>query len=217
MIDLRYRRVLAAFVLAALLAGCQSLQYQALETFGIEKREILAERVEEAQDAQGDAGEQFQTTLERFQAVVAFDGGNLEKLYNRLNGEYEDSVDEAATVRQRIEAVEDVAGDLFAEWESELERYSSADLRRQSRDLLGDTRARYREMIAAMRQAERAMEPVLQAFEDQVLFLKHNLNAMAIESIKGELATIQDETAELIASMQASIAEADRFLEALRG
>lgn len=217
MIDLRSRRVLAAFVLVALLAGCQSLQYQALETFGIEKREILADRVEEAQDAQGDAGEQFQTTLERFQAVVAFDGGNLEKLYSRLNGEYEDSVDEAANVRQRIDAVEDVAGDLFEEWESELERYSSADLRRQSRDLLGDTRARYRQMIAAMRQAERAMEPVLQAFEDQVLFLKHNLNAMAIESIKGELATIQDDTAELIASMQASIAEADRFLEALRG
>ena len=63
------------------LAACQTIQYQALEAVGIEKRNILASRVEAASEAQDEAGEQFETTLERFRAVVEFDGGDLERAY----------------------------------------------------------------------------------------------------------------------------------------
>jgi len=199
-----------------MLAGCQTVQYKTLEAFGVEKRDMLANRVEDARDAQKDAGEQFETTLERFRSVVNFDGGDLEKVYNRLSREYDRSVDDAERVRSRIKSIEQVSGDLFAEWERELEQYSSADLRRKSRDMLVETQGRYRDMITKMRAAEQAMDPVLAAFQDQVLFLKHNLNAMAIESIQGELATIEDETQALVAAMQDSIAEADRFLASLK-
>ena len=36
-----------------------------------------------------------------------------------------------------------------------------------------------------MRLAESRIEPVLKSFRDQVLFLKHNLNAKAIASLRG--------------------------------
>ena len=39
------------------------------------------------------------------------------------------------------------------------------------------TRARYDQMIGAMKRAEGKLEPALQPLRDQVLFLKHNLNA----------------------------------------
>jgi len=198
------------------LAGCQSMVYKAWETVGVEKRDLLVDRVEDARDAQADAGEQFQTTLEQFRSVVEFDGGDLEKLYNRLNGEYEDSVTRAERVRERIAAVEDVAGALFREWEGELEQYSSAELRNQSRRMLDQTRTRYRDMLAAMQRAERSIQPVLDSFQDQVLFLKHNLNARAVASIRSELTTIERETADLLAAMQSSIAEADAFIESLQ-
>jgi len=213
------RKILRGTIVIALgwmLAGCQTVQYKTLEAFGVEKRDMLANRVEDARDAQKDAGEQFETTLERFRSVVNFDGGDLEKVYNRLSREYDRSVDDAERVRSRIKSIEQVSGDLFAEWERELEQYSSADLRRKSRDMLVETQGRYRDMITKMRAAEQAMDPVLAAFQDQVLFLKHNLNAMAIESIQGELATIEDETQALVAAMQDSIAEADRFLASLK-
>jgi len=198
------------------LAGCQTIQYRALEAVGIEKRGILASRVEAASDAQDEAGEQFATTLEQFRSVVEFDGGDLERAYRRLNREYERSVDRAGAVSERIEAVESVAGDLFDEWESELERYSSADLKARSADLLEQTRTRYGNMIRAMRRAERSIEPVLQSFEDQVLFLKHNLNSMAVNAIRNELGEIETETETLLAAMRDSIAEADRFIESLQ-
>src|SRR6056297_930911 len=209
------RPILVAVLLLAL-AACQTLQYEALEAVGIEKRGILEARVEAASEAQDEAGEQFETTLERFRSVVEFDGGDLERAYRRLNREYERSVNRAETVSECIEAVESVAEDLFAEWEEELERYSSADLRARSRELLEQTRTRYASMIRAMRRAERTIDPVLQAFEDQVLFLKHNLNSMAVDAIRGELGEIEAETENLLAAMRESIAEADRFIETLK-
>lgn len=198
------------------LVGCQTIQYEALEAVGIEKRGILESRVEAASEAQDEAGEQFETTLERFRSVVEFDGGDLERAYRRLNREYERSVDRAEAVTERIAAVERVAEDLFDEWEKELERYSSADLRARSRELLEQTRTRYGSMVRAMRRAERTIDPVLQAFEDQVLFLKHNLNSMAVDAIRGELGKIESETENLLAAMRDSIEEADRFIETLK-
>lgn len=208
-------RILTLVSLSILLVACQTIQYQALEAVGIEKRGILEARVEAASEAQDEAGEQFETTLERFRSVVEFDGGDLERAYRRLNREYERSVDRAGAVTERIEAVESVAEDLFAEWEQELESYSSADLRARSGELLEQTRTRYGSMITAMRRAEATIDPVLQTFEDQVLFLKHNLNSMAVDAIRGELGQIEAETESLLTAMRDSIAEADRFIETL--
>jgi ElaB/YqjD/DUF883 family membrane-anchored ribosome-binding protein len=186
-----------------------------MESIGIEKRDILVDRVEEARDAQDSASEQFASALEQFRATVNFDGGDLEEIYDRLNSEYEDSTAEADDVSERIDAVESVAEDLFKEWELELEQYSRADMRKNSAALLKDTRSRYTRLMASMRRAERSMEPVLEAFQDQVLFLKHNLNARAIGSLRNELDSIERDTAKLIAQMQKAIAEANAFIDSM--
>ncbi len=199
----------------ALLGACSSAYYKTMEGLGIEKRDILVDRVEEARDSQDEASEQFASALDQFRSVVNFDGGDLEEVYDRLNAEYEGSAAEAEEVSERINAVEDVAGDLFKEWEQELEQYSRADMRRNSAALLNDTRKRYKQLMATMRRAERSMEPVLEAFQDQVLYLKHNLNARAIGALRNELDTIERDTANLIKQMQKAIAEANAFIDSM--
>jgi len=202
------------FILTFMVA-CSSAYYKTMEGLGIEKRDILVDRVEDARDAQDSASEQFASALEQFRATVNFDGGDLEKTYDRLNTEYDHSVAEAEEVSERINSVEDVAEDLFKEWEQELEQYSRADLRRSSASLLNDTRKRYSQLMATMRRAERSMDPVLDAFHDQVLYLKHNLNARAIGALRNELDSIERDTANLIAQMQKAIAEANAFIESM--
>ena len=59
------------------------------------------------------------------------------------------------------------------------------------------------------------MDPVLVAFHDQVLFLKHNLNARAISSLQTELVSVEAEVDALIRDMEASIKEADAFINAM--
>lgn len=199
-------------VFLLLTAGCSSAYYNTLEQFGIHKREILVDRVSEARESQVETKEQFVSALEKFRSVVEFDGGELEKRYESLNRELERSEAKAAEVGDRIDAIEDVATALFREWEDELSQYSSATLRQQSERQLRDTQNRYEDMLIVMRRAEARVQPVLNPFRDQVLWLKHNLNAQAIASLQGEVSIIEADVASLIKDLEAAIAAADEFV-----
>jgi hypothetical protein len=204
-----------ALAIVITLSGCQTAYYETMEKFGVHKREILVDRIEEARDDQEATKEQFQSALEQFSAVTQFDGGNLEAHYKRLNKELERSEASAKEVSASIDGVEDVATALFAEWETELSQYSNGELRRQSSTQLSETKVRYQKLLRAMRNAEAKIEPVLVPFRDQVLFLKHNLNARAIASLQNELNGIQTDVSALIQEMERSIDEANTFIKSL--
>ncbi len=207
------RPIFAALLLS--LTACSSMYYGALESAGIPKRELMVHRVEKARDTQEETKEQFKTALEQFTAVTNFDGGDLEVVYNQLNDEYEASVDQAETVRKRIDDIKDVSTALFEEWEEEIEEFSSASLKRSSKTQLSETKRQYRQLINAMESAESKLDPVLTVFKDQVLYLKHNLNARAISSLKNELSGIQSDVSSLIDAMESSIDEANNFINSM--
>lgn len=203
----------AAGIIILTLAGCQSAYYKTMETFGVHKRDILVDNVKEARDAQNEAKEQFASALEEFSSVVNFQGGELEKKYKTLNAEYERCKSKSDAVSGRIDDVKRVAKALFAEWEKELDKYKSESLRSASQAKLVSTQQQYDKLVAAMEKAESKIQPVLDAFGDQVLFLKHNLNAQAVASLQGELTTIEGEVGTLIREMEKSINEADVFIQ----
>jgi SMC interacting uncharacterized protein involved in chromosome segregation len=208
----------AAVVSVVLLfaAGCNSLYYGTMEKFGKYKRDILVDRVKDARDAQQQTKEQFASALEKFRSVVNVEGGKLQEKYDQLKSELDKSESKASAVRKRINDVEDVAGALFDEWEKELGQYKNSELKAASKKKLEQTRQRYAQLIGSMKQAESKIEPVLSAFRDQVLFLKHNLNAQAIASLQSELGTMEADIGRLIAEMEKSIAEADSFVKTMQ-
>ena len=195
-----------------LLAACSTLSYGGLEKIGIPKRDVMVYRVEKAKDTQEETKEQFKSALEQFTAVTNFKGGDLEAIYNTLNSEYEASFEKAEEVNERIADIEDVAEALFVEWEEEITQYSNSSLQRNSQQKLNATKSHYRKLITSMKKAESKIDPVLRVFKDQVMFLKHNLNARAITSLKGELTTIKSDVSSLITSMEKSINEANAFI-----
>lgn len=67
-----------------------------------------------------------------------------------------------------------------------------------------------------MRKAEKTVHPVLETLRDQVIYLKHNLNARAISALKGELNTINSDVNKLIVDMQKSIDEANLFIDRIK-
>lgn len=213
----------STLLVCILLSGvsCKSVYdaayYRTLEAFGQEKRDILVNRVDDARESQEDAKEQFSSALERFTVLMNFDGGDLERVYDELNTEFERSETRAKRVRDRIEEVQDVANALFDEWEEELDQYTDPKLRRSSEQQLDDTRDRFEQMDRVMNRAADKMDPVLDAFRDQVLFLKHNLNARAIASLEDTAAELQSDVASLIRDMEASINEATSFIEEIQG
>lgn len=196
-------------------AGCQSVYYEAMEMVGSEKRDLLRSELVGMVSDQEDAEEAFADALTRIKGLTGFDGGDLEDEYDRLKDAYEDAESAVGEIDGRTDEIETVAADLFAEWEQEIGEMQSANLKGKSRKKLRETRARYDRMHATLIETRGSMDPVLAVLKDHVLFLKHNLNAAAIGSLGTEMASIESEIEDLKRSIQQSISEAQRFLEAM--
>lgn len=210
------RYLLLILPLCISLFGCQSAYYSAMEKVGVHKRDILADRVEEAQESQQDAQQQFKSALEQFSSLIKFDGGDLQRVYQATDKEYQACNAAAEEVTKRIDSIEAVADDLFAEWQDELDLYNNKKLKQDSANKLTDTKRQYKSLLKSMRIAEKSMQPVLSSLRDNTLYLKHNLNAKAIGALQGEFNSVQRDINQLIDNMNTAIAESEQFVRALK-
>ncbi len=199
-----------------ILGGCKSMYYGTMEKFGVHKREILVDRVKDARDTQNEAKKQFLTAMEQFKSVVNFKGGNLEKEYNKLNDTLKKSESKADEVHERISSVESVSKALFKEWNAEIKKYNSDALRKSSQEKYDLTKEKYNTLIESMKKAEGKLEPALIPLRDQVLFMKHNLNAKAIAGLSDELINVQTNVDELIRDIENAVTQADSFITSLQ-
>jgi hypothetical protein len=197
-------------------AGCSSTGIAVREMMGTAKREQLVDRVKEARDGQEAAKKQFESALAEFIAVTGATDAELETRYKQLKSSYDTSESRATTVRDRLKSVERVSEALFREWKEELKQYNSESLRAASQKQLDDTRGQYEKLISVMKTAAGKMDPVLAAFKDQVLFMKHNLNARAIASLEKTNTQLQSDINALIKDMEKSIAEANSFVQQMQ-
>jgi len=197
------------------LSGCQSAYYNAMEKVGIHKRDILVDRVESARDAQDEAQQEFKSALEELSSVINFDGGDIQSVYETLNDQYLSSKGAAEQVTAKIDKIEDVAQALFEEWEDEITQYKSAKFKQSSQSQLRQTKLSYAKLVRSMRRSEQKMAPVLTSLNDNVLFLKHNLNASAINAIGMEFKSLQQEIKVLVSEVNKSIAESNKFIDEL--
>jgi hypothetical protein len=193
----------------------RNVYYSARESIGDHKRDIVVYQVEHACTGLQETRDEFETALERFKTLINVHDTTLEHRYNQLNRQYQFCKAKSDAVSDRISAIEQVSEALFNEWERELEEYSNTALRNRSKQQLKLTRQNYARLIKSMRKAESKILPVLAVFKDQVLYLKHNLNAQAIAALQSEFVAIGIDISQLIQAMEHTIAEASLFVSAL--
>ena len=211
----RWVKHLFIMVFSLLLLGCQSAYYNTMEKMGYAKRDILVDRVEDASKTQSEVKEQFQSAYQAFNALLKLESSDLETRYETLNGSYEDSLAKAEELKDRIDAIESVADALFDEWEQELSQYKSASLKASSAKKLKITKTRYTNYLRSLKRAEAKVQPVLEVLNDQVLFLKHNLNAEKVSALKGEIRRFDSDVQVLVQEMDRSIRDAKNFIQGL--
>lgn len=208
-------RGLVLFAAAGLLGACESTYYSAMESVGYHKRDILVDRVEDAMESQEAAKAEFENAFEQFSSVVSVPPSELRDTYESLDDAFQDAEAKAGKVSDRIDDVESVADALFEEWREEIDLIGDKKLRASSLAQFRESQQQAADLIAAMRRAEARMAPVLATFRDYVLYLKHNLNAQAVASLKGELSGVEADVSSLIREMEASISEARAFVTAM--
>jgi len=209
------RHALAISLLILIFSSCQTTYYTVWEKLGKEKRHLLKDQVEKARSEQEKASEEFTDALTQVKEIYGFEGGDLEDFYNKLNSDYKSCEKRADAVSERIDKVDQVANDLFVEWEKEIDEMANAKFKSNSRQSLRTAKQRYARLNTAMTKAESRMQPVLTQLRDYVLYLKHNLNAQAVGALKKEVDDIEIEVKTLIEEISRSIKEADSFLETL--
>lgn len=193
----------------------RDVYYRTRESLGEHKRDIVVYEVNQACINLQETRDQFEDALQRFKTVITVQNSSLENKYNLLKRQYEVCQTKAESVSNRIRAIENVSEALFNEWELELDHYTNRLLRTNSRQQLKVSKQRYVRLIRTLNRAEDRMKPVLSAFKDQVLFLKHNLNAQAIAAIQHEFVEIGMDISQLIRIMEIIIAEASEFIASL--
>ncbi len=196
--------------------GLSQLYYKSREAIlGHHKRDIVVSHVGQACMALEDSKEQFEDSLQKFKTILGMPDLSLEYRYQQLNMQYQFCQSKTEEVGYRISSIEDVTNALFNEWEEELALYNNRSLRSKSRQQLEKSRRQYKRLLTALKQAEAKIQPVLTAFHDQVLFLKHNLNAQAIAALQHEFMEISVDIGKLITAMEKTINEASQFMSLL--
>ncbi len=203
-------------MVVVLSSGCQTLYNTTLEkVFGVEKRQIFKKSVEDVNAQQKKAQETFQDSITRLKELYNFKGGQLESVYNKLKSSFENAQSEADKVHERIQNMDGVAKSMFSEWDKEIKTYSNPVFAENSRKQYSETKSRYSVLIKSVRESEASMKPVLKQLSDHVMYLKHNLNASSIGTLKGESSAIESQIEGLVDGMNKSIAEADSFIRTL--
>lgn len=193
----------------------RTVYYSARESIGDHKREILVYQVGQTCTSLQETRDEFQSALEHFKDLACINESGAEHKYNLLNRQYLFCCSKSDTVSNRIKALEEVSEALFVEWENELNEYTNSVLRNSSKRRLKSARQNYTRLIKAIQKAENKIQPVLAAFKDQVLYLKHHLNARAIAALQHEFIEISVDISQLIQAMEHTILEASQFVSIL--
>ena len=173
------------------LTSCSTLYYNTWELLGKEKRDVLKMNMEDVDDQQKDVEEKVSDTLALIRKNYNFKEGKLEATYDRMKEDYEDAKSLADDYSEQVQKTIDIADDLFDEWEDEAKELSNANYRTTSLKQLRQTKASFKRSEKSMRRVENSLNKLLKSYNDQVVYLKHSLNAKAVGNLKAELSEIK--------------------------
>lgn len=210
------KSLLIMFTLATAVSSCSTIYYSFWETFGTEKRELLRDNIKKSNDLQEETQTELKSALDRVRSEYKFDEGELESTYDKLASDYDRITRRSESLTARIDKVEEIATDLFAEWKTEAGEISNKKYKRESLKKRDQTIAKFDVLLKSMRKVEASLKPFLVTFNDQVLFLKHNLNAKSLGAFRSEFNSIEKELNQLSQSIKKSSKEAEDFISELK-
>jgi hypothetical protein len=203
------------FFACTMLGSCQAMYFTTMEKLGVEKREILLDRLEEAHDKLQIAQVRFDGSLSAFREIVGGEEGNLQQNYDRYSDSYDKSEDAAADFYDTVASVQVVAGLMFDEWKRDSGEILDNNLRRASRENYTKATARYERTLRAFRRVEARMDPVLTTFRDHVLYLKLNLHPQALSTLRDNEKDVVDDLQELGQLIKNALKEGAELIEAM--
>lgn len=202
-----------ALVLILSSTGCNnSLGYDIQEAMGTPKRQVLLSRVQDTRDSMKETKKVFASAMLQFGSVYKESGSKLENKYVILKKEYDACNSKASSLRSQIANVKSIGQVLFQEWQKELDQFTNEQMRKLSEVKMQQTREKYVAMTDSMDRVSARMSPVMSSMSDQLLNIKHSLNALIVVSLEEELIQLRGQMDNLMAEIDASIENCNSFI-----
>ncbi|HZO08559.1 MAG TPA: DUF2959 family protein, partial [Myxococcota bacterium] len=125
----------------------------------------------------------------------------------------EQSEEQAEALQGSVRPMRKTADSVFARWTADLESFGNISLRTRSQERLEETRKRYDAILATAVSAQLAYNSYNSDLKDNALFLEHDFNATAVQSIAGELDGLRARGKELARRLDACAAACQAYVE----
>ncbi|MFT5286018.1 MAG: hypothetical protein ACI8TQ_002186 [Planctomycetota bacterium] len=206
--------VLSSLALAStlLLGSCQAMYLSAMETIGVDKREIMFERIEDASDAAVISSQRIDEAYQIYRGMIFEEAGDLYEAHDLLTFFLELCHDGAEDYQERIEKIQAVATPMFEEWKAESGEIHDDELRRKGRTNFTKAVTQYEQLMRAMRDVDADTTPLLNRFRDHVLFMKINLNTNAWDPLRKHDVDFANELSMLTRRMDVVQERIEKFL-----
>jgi len=202
-----------ALVLILSSQGCNnSLGYSFQEAMGTPKRQVLLSRVQDTRDSLKETKKTFASAMQQFGSVYKESGAKLENKYVILKKEYDTCNSKASELRGQIANVKSIGQVLFQEWQKELDQFTNEQMRKLSEVKMQQTREKYVTMTDSMDRVSARITPVMNSMNDQLLNIKHSLNALIVVSLEEELTQLRGHMDSLSADIDASVNHCNAFI-----
>lgn len=183
---------------------------------GLRQVERLTRASRDVVQAIGDTRERLVRTMEVYNSLMADNAQNRRRLFTNLQREMDRTDERRARIAQRVATMDAEANTLFGQWATSTAAITTESLRQRSEERLAATRARHGEIHTAGQQAGELYATFMKTLRDQVTFLGHDLNPGAVANLKPDAAKLNTSSDELLASIDAIVATANRNIAAMQ-
>ena len=210
------KSILMSICCLALFAGCkgtmQDVYYTTTDTLGMASKDTLVNSVLDARDTLKSAKDQYVVTMDRFASVPNFKDSELEGKYTQLKYELGQTQSAVRAFKPAVSNVENVGDSFFNKWSAELKNYNSDTLRSQSQQKWTQTHQKYLQLLNSLGKARDSMDTMLAHYDDQLLYVKHNLNSPTMSGMYNEAAALENKTKNMMTVVNTTLSDCDKFI-----
>lgn len=123
------------------------------------------------------------------------------------------SEQQGEVLAKSVEPMQRAADELFHRWTKDLENFGNTRMRTRSQSRLDETRTRYQSILGATQAAQIALDAYNNDLKDHALFLRHDLNATSVETIRGDVRLLNEQIQDLDKRFDATTAAARAYVE----
>ena len=202
---------LLALPALGLVTGCQSSG----KAVGIRQVDDLLGRIERVHLEAELSRERAHSVMDGLRAVVAIESAeDVVETFATFSEALKDSEEQSYRLRAAIGPMKASADAVFERWSADLAEFSSVEMRRRSQARMDDTRARYEAIVAAVGPAVTSYEVLNSGLRDLSLFLGHDLNTTAIQTVGREVQILVDDAMDLNQKLQGVLVSCRDYVRA---